>query len=72
MHPEDFKLVQQLAGLTNRETAEKLEVSEVAVEKWRAGERTISPVTARELLAAARDVLGEKLRRFNDVNRKYG
>lgn len=71
MDKEYFKLLQQLSGLTNGETADVLDVSEVTVEKWRSGQRTVSPMTVQTLLEAVRGDIKEKVRLFNVADRKY-
>jgi len=71
MDKEYFKLLQQLAGLTNGETAFVLDVSEVTVEKWRSGQRTVPPMTVQTLLEVVRGDIKEKVRLFNVVDRKY-
>jgi DNA-binding transcriptional regulator YdaS (Cro superfamily) len=71
MDKEYFKLLQELAGLTNGETADLLAVSEVTIEKWRSGQRTVSPMRVQELLVAVREEIKEKVRAFNVVDRKY-
>lgn len=71
MDAEDFKLVQQLVGWSNRSAAERLGVAEVTIEKWRSGERTISPITAQMFLHMVEKILGERLKRYEAINRKY-
>lgn len=71
MDSNDFKLVQQLVGWTNGQVAERLGVSEVAVEKWRAGARTIAPMVARQFLVVAGKIVGERMRQYSAINRKY-
>jgi len=71
MDKEAFKLLQQLAGLTNGETADTLGVSEVTIEKWRSGERTVSPMTVQQFLDVVREDITEKVGQFHAINRKY-
>jgi len=71
MHPDDFKLAQGLAGLTNQETADKLGVAEVTIEKWRGGTRGIAPTMAEKFLEIVEEIIQERVTVFNAINRKY-
>ncbi|MCK5601127.1 hypothetical protein KAR91_04605 [Candidatus Pacearchaeota archaeon] len=42
MRPAEFKKIQKLARLENKEVAERLKVSLSLVEKWRTGKRKIT------------------------------
>jgi len=63
MTAETFKKIQDILAMTNAEIAAELGISVSAVEKWRTGERNISPGMAIAI---------ERMHREMIVKRNWG